>query len=225
MSNMNVRLNQSGAVNVLLVPLVLVIVLFVAAAGFGIWAFGSRADYKDNSDQKVDAAVTEAVQATQEVDAQKYAEDSKKPYDSYIGAAAYGNIIVQYPKTWSAYILESDTGNSPIKGYFNPQFVADTSNDKNTFALRIELVQQDYSRVVESFGSAVKSSTVTLEPYKLAKVPSVVGSRIEGQISPNKQGSMVILPLRNLTLKVWTESSDFKADLDTHILPNLSFVP
>jgi hypothetical protein len=94
-----------------------------------------------------------------------------------------------------------------------------------TFALRVELVQQSYETVLNTFRQQVATSKVTIAPYTLEKVPSVVGSRVEGQITPKKQGTMIILPLRNMTLKIWTESNDFKGDLDTHILPNLSFVP
>jgi hypothetical protein len=225
MSNMNVRSNQRGAINILLVPLILVGVLFLSAASFGIWAFTGRTDYKDHSDQKVTVAVTQAISATEKSEAVKYAEQAKKPYDTYIGPAAYGNITVNYPKTWSAYVIQKDTGSSPVNAYFNPNFVPDTVDRESTFALRVELAQQSYDKVVQSYGGLLKTNKVTLEPYKLAKVPSVVGSRIEGQITTNKQGSMIILPLRNMTLKIWTESNDFKADLDTHILPNLSFVP
>lgn len=224
MSTMD-RLHERGAINILLMPLILVAVLFVAATGFGIWAFGSRTDYKNNSDQKVAAGVDEAIKATEAADAVKYAEEAKKPYDTYIGPAAFGNITVSYPKTWSAYVVEAESGGSPVNAYFNPKFVPSAADRDSTFALRVELVSQSYDKVVQSFSSQIKTNKVTVEPYKLAKVPSVVGSRIEGQITSTKQGSMVIVPLRNMTLKIWTESNDFKADLDTHVLPNLSFVP
>jgi hypothetical protein len=219
------RLDERGAMNILLAPLVLALLFFLGALGFGLWAFSSQQDYKNNSDKKVALAVTEAIAATQETDAAKYAEDAKKPYDVYIGPAAFGNVTINYPKTWSAYVQQDDNGNKPINGYFNPSFVPSTADADNSFALRVELAQDSYDQVAESFSASLKTGKVTLQPYKLPKVPSVVGSRVEGQITAKKQGTMIILPLRNMTLKVWTESNDFKADLDTHILPNMSFVP
>jgi hypothetical protein len=219
------RLDQRGAINILLVPLVLSIIFFVGALGFGFWAFASRQDYKDNVDQKVAVAQQEAVKATQEADAAKYAEDAKKPLETYIGPAAFGNITVNYPKTWSAYAVENQSGGKPISTYFHPKTVPDAGDEDNAFALRVELVQRSYDQVVNSFSGALKSNKVTLEPYKLPKVPSVVGSRITGQITSRKQGVMIVLPLRNMTLQIWTESADFLKDLDENILPNLSFVP
>jgi hypothetical protein len=218
------RLSQRGAINVLLIPLILLLIFFLGAAGFGIWAFTSRADYKDRSDQKAAAAAAKQEEATQATDALKYAEQEKKPFDTYIGPAAYGNITVNYPKTWSAYVIESGGGN-PIAGYFHPKYVPGITNPNNSYALRVSLVQGAYSSALQQFKSQLAAGTVTIQPYALPKVPSVIGSRIEGQITQKKQGVMIVLPLRNMTLQIWTESNDFKGDLDTNILPNLSFVP
>jgi hypothetical protein len=224
MSDMN-RLNQRGAINMLLIPLGILLLFFFGALGFGIWAFSERGRYKDHSDQEVAVAVQEAISNTQESEAFKYAEEAKKPYETYIGPATYGNITVNYPKTWSAYVVESERGGNPVNGYFQPKVVPSVTDQDKTFALRVELVQQSYDTVLTQFKALLTASKVTIAPYKLDKVPSVVGSRIEGQITPKKQGTMVILPLRNMTLKVWTESNDFKGDFDTHILPNFTFVP
>lgn len=219
------RLEQRGAINVLLIPLILLVLLFLGAAGFGIWAFSSRADYKSNSDQKSAVAVDKAVKETEASEAAKYAEDAKKPYDTYIGPAAFGNITVNYPKTWSAYVVETERGTNPVNAYFHPKIVPSVADPDKTFALRVELVQNTYESVLDQFRGKLQQGQVTIAPYTLAKVPSVVGSRVEGQITAKKQGTMIILPLRNMTLKIWTESNDFRGDLDTHILPNLSFVP
>lgn len=224
MSNMN-RLSQRGAINVLTIPFIMLIVFFLGAAGFGLWAYSQRTHYKEQSDQEVAKAVTAAVQTTQVADGEKYAEEAKKPYDVYIGPAQFGNITVSYPKTWSGYVVETERGGDPVNAYFQPKTVPSVTDPDNTFALRIELVQTSYDTVLNQFKASIGNGKVTVAPYTLPKVPSVVGSRVEGQITPKKQGTMVILPLRNLTLKIWTESNDFKGDLDTHILPNLTFVP
>lgn len=218
-------LNSRGAINVLLIPLILMVTFFFAAAGFGIWAFTSRADYKNNSDKKAAAAAAASAQAQQSTDAAKYAEELKQPFSTFIGSAAYGNVTVNYPRTWSAYIVQVDRSATPISGYFQPKIVPSVVDPNNSFALRVELVSSTYQSVVDSFKGRFDKGTATATPFTLPKVPSVVGLRVEGQITSTKQGAMVILPLRNMTLKVWTEDNNFKGDLDTNILPNLSFVP
>lgn len=218
-------LDQRGLMNSLLVPVILLAVFFVCSLGFGYWAFMGRQDYKNNTDKKVSAAVNEAAQIQKAEDKKAFDEAEKNPLDTFIGSAAFGNITVKYPKTWSAYIEQSEKDSTPIDAYFNPSFVPRSDDPESSFALRIQLVQQSYDTVISQFAAQVTNKTVTVAPYKLEKVPSVVGARVQGQIKPTKQGTMVVLPLRNLTLEIWTESKTFEGDLDNIILKNLTFVP
>src|SRR4051812_30460701 len=52
----------------LIIPLVVFILLFLGAMGFGVWAYGGMQDYKNNVSDKVKSAVQIAIQQ----------EDSKK---------------------------------------------------------------------------------------------------------------------------------------------------
>ena len=54
---------EEGSISVILA--VLFGLLFVSASIFGVWAFSSRQDYKDNVDAKIDDAVVIAVQQTE----------------------------------------------------------------------------------------------------------------------------------------------------------------
>lgn len=218
--------SQAGYVSGLLVSLIGVIVLLLAALGFGAWAFSSRQDYKNNSDKKAAAAVVKAKEATQKEDAAQYAEQAKSPLKNHVGPDAFGAVSIVYPKTWSAYVIENNTnGGVPMNDYFQPDIVPNIANPDNAYALRVQILQQAYNAVLAGYNGLVQSKKVTVSPYALPKVPSVIGSRIDGQISNQKQGSVVVLPLRNLTLVVSTESTAFQKDFDDIILPNLSFSP
>jgi len=218
--------DQRGALNVLVLPLIMLFLAFLGAVGFAFWAFAGRQDYKTNSDKKVATAVATAEQQQQQTDAKTYAEQAKQPFNSYIGPSAFGNIILKYPKTWSAYVVVNQNNNGlPIDGYFHPNYVPDVTSQSNNFALRVQVVQQSYDNVLNQFTGQIQQKQVTAQPYSLPKVPSVVGSRLEGQIGQNKQGVMIVLPLRNMTMKIWTEAADYKADLDNSILPNFTFQP
>lgn len=211
--------------NILLIPLILLSLFFIAAVSFGVWAYQSRQDYKNNTDQKIDAAVVIAKQQESTAKDKIFAEQEKSPLKSYSGPSAYGSLVVQYPKTWSAYISD-DTGSDPyIDGYFSPGVVPTITNEKAVFALRIQVVQQNYSDVLNNFQSQVDEGKVSVSPYKLAKVPSVIGSRLEGTIDNEKTGTMIVLPMRDKTLKIWTNATQYRGDLDTYILPNLTFSP
>ena len=92
-------------------------------------------------------------------------------------------------------------------------------------ALRFTVSGTNYSSIVKTFDSQVKAGKVKVTPYKADKVPNVIGVRLDGEITKDKQGSMIIVPLRDKTLQVWTESPQFVPDFNTIILPNLVFVP
>lgn len=218
--------SQRGYIDALLMPLIIVGVLLIAALCFGGWAYSSRSDYKNNVDKKVADAVTAAKQDQQKADAAQYAEDVKNPLKTHVGPEQFGAVSVQYPKTWSAYIIEH-TGNSgtAMNDYFSPDVVPDTTDQTSAYALRIQVLQTSYNSAMGQFASLVAAKKVTVTPYNLPKVPGVVGSRVDGQIAANKQGSMIVLPLRNMTLQISSEAPIYQDDFNKIILPNLTFSP
>lgn len=221
MSGMKMR-NEHGHINGLLIPLVLVVLLFVAAGSFGIWAFTSRQDYKDNADQKIKAAVVVAEQNKATQKDNEFIEKEKQPLRTYSGPAAFGSLVLQYPKTWSAYVGEKASSNIPIDAYFHPGYVA-AADGNNSYALRVQVLDTSYIDVLKSYDTYVKTNKTKATPYIPAKNPAVTGTKLEGDVAPNRQGVMVIVPVRDKTLKIWTESKDYVNDFNTIILPNYSF--
>lgn len=213
----------------LVVPILLGIGLLVSIV-FGVWAFMSRMDYKDNSDQKVASAVEVAKEEQKKTLDAEFAEKLKLPYDVYTGPIASGSLTFQYPRTWSAYVNESTGSGGALEGYAHPGFVPSVVNGSPlAYALRFEVVNQQYSEVMQIFNPLVKSGDLTAQAYSAPKVPSVVGLRLSGKISqiqPSFVGTMIVLPIRDKTLKIWTESnSAFLGDFETTILPSLVFAP
>jgi len=222
MSTMSTN-RQGGYIDPLLIPLIAAVVLLVAAAGFGAWAFSSRQDYKNNSDQKATTASAAAVKVAQQQDATKYAEEAKNPLKQFVGPSQFGSITAKYPKTWSGYVIKNTS--TPLSAYFQPDVVGDVQDDDTTYALRIQVINQSYAQQLQNYDSLVQGKKVTASPFSFQKVPSVIGTRIDGQISNQNQGTVIIMPLRNLTMLVSTESQDFEPDFNNIILPNFSFSP
>ncbi len=210
--------------NTLLIPFILVVMTLLAAAGFGIWAYSGRQDYKTNVDKKVATAVEIAKRQTSTAKDNEFVQREKQPLKSYKGPEAYGSITVKYPKTWSAYVIDSGNSTNLVDGYFNPGFVPGVQNS-SVYALRIQVVPGSYATELDRFESQTKSGKVKVAPFKFPKVSSIVGARINGEIIIGKQGSMVMVPLRDKTLKVYTEASQFVDDFNKLILPNLKFSP
>jgi hypothetical protein len=216
---------QRGALNALLLPLVAVVLLFILSAVFGVWAYGQMQDYKNNTDSKISDAVDVAVKKEDAKKAAEYAEQSKNPLRTYSGPEAYGSVQVQYPRTWSAYVIEQLSNSHAVDGYFQPNFVPSATAESSSFALRVRVLTQSYANVMATFQGNIKAKKLTATPYSFAKVPTIVGTKLDGQIAAGKQGTMIIVPLRANTLEVWTENSTTANDFNTYILPNISFAP
>lgn len=217
---------QAGAINLLAIPLVLVTVLLFGVAAVAYTFYGQAADYKNNVDQKISVAVDEA---SEKISAQKdkdNAEKNKFPYSRYDGPTSYGALRILYPKTWSAHVGEARTRSTkPVEGWFAPGFVPATNDTNNTFALRVTVEQRTYEAVLREYQANVKSGKLTATPYQSPNVPNVVGTRLDGEVVSKKQGAMIIMPMRDKTLRMWTESRDYVADYNNIILPNFSFTP
>lgn len=210
---------------VLVISLVVFVLLFFGAAGFGFWAFGERNDYKNNVDKKITEATNKAVDASKAVQEKEFAEREKSPFKKYEGPEKYGSVIIKYPKTWSVYVDESGDANAPLSGYFNPGYVPGIQAETSTFALRLEVTDEQYDEILKQYDDATQSGDVKVTPIKAVNVKNVTGVRVDGQLEENKRGSIVIFPLRDKTLKLTVESEKYVNDFNEIILKNMSFSP
>ena len=213
-----------------LLTIIILSTLLVGALVFGVWAFVERLDYKDNSDQKAAAAVQKALEEQKVSLKAEYDEEAKNPYEIYSGPSSAGSLTVTYPRQWSAYVTEDAQAATPIVGYMHKGYVPKTQGlDAVAFALRFEVVSETYAQVAQGFDSVIKQGDAQATAYTLPKVSGSIGLKISGGIVPGNpaiSGTMVIMPIRDKTLKIWTESnSAFGTDFENIILANLTFVP
>lgn len=214
------KANQHGYLNVLLVPLIMAAVFLLIAIGFGVWSFAGREDYKKNSDQKSDAAVAVAVQRTKSDKDNEFVQKEKEPLKSYAGPAQYGSINLRYPKTWSVY---ADEQPEKLSLLMQPDVVS--SNASTPYSLKIEVMETAYAQVITQLDNDIKQGKLRASAFSLAKVPDVLGLRVDGQITQKKTGSAIYLPLRDSTIIISAEAPDKVQDLNNIILPNLQFTP
>jgi hypothetical protein len=204
--------------------IVVLVLLLVGVSALTVWAYQGRQDYKDNTDQKIIAAVAAAKREESIAKDKQFAEKEKQPLRLYNGPAAYGSLLLSYPRTWSGYVDDTGRSGSVVDGYFAKGVVPSVTNESSTFALRLQVLSQSYSQVVNGFSNLQKSGKVTVAPYALPKVSSVVGVRVKGEVR-NETVDMVVLPLRDKTLQLWTEGTQFENDFNNNILANFSFSP
>ncbi len=221
---MKLNNNQQGSAST--IGLVIMSLLFVGALVFGIWAFSGRQNYKNNTQAIANQEVQSAVNATKATDLDTYNQELKNPYRQYSGPSQYGSIVITYPNTWSSYVDDTGSGAALVDAYFNAGHVPALNGSSSTFNLRAQVINQSYSSIIQTFQGNVQSNTATITAYSLPSLPNVVGIYVKGNINENNQnGEMVVLPLRNYTIEIWTTGSANEADFNNIILKKFTFSP
>lgn len=221
---MRLAKNEVGALNILLAPLIIASLLFLATFGFAFWAYTGMKDYKVNVDQKVDTAVKIAVAKNSTEKDNEFLEMEKQPTLTYRGSAVLGSITFQYPKTWSGYQKETDKDMSLIM----QQRIVE-GGAKSLYPLRVEVLNTAYDTNVKTYESFVKSGKLTASPFRLQNLPIILGTRFDGEFTSVNggviKGTVILLPQREKTIKISTEYVENLGDLNNIILPSFSFTP
>ncbi len=204
------------------VVLGLATVIFIALA---LMFYSQMSDYKNNSDQKSATAVEAAKKEQEQQLKAQFTEQEKEPLKSYTAPGSAASTRIVYPKTWSLYAVEGKDGNS-VDAYFHPGSVADITNKAYVYALHLQVLDKAYASVVKEYENAAKKGEVRITPYKPDLVPSAEqGVRIDGVVRDNVNGAMVILPVRDKTIKMWTETDAYVNDFNNFVLKNLEYSP
>ncbi len=215
--------NRESGISTPIVLVAVFVTLFVGSSAFGFWAFTERQDYKNNVEKKVADASTLAVQKAETAKEADFVEREKAPYQSYVGPATYGSLSFSFPKTWSVYQVDKDSG-TVLDVYANPRVVPGVASNQ-LYAFRVEIVSNTYDQEVKKFSSSIASGKLTAQAFRLTALPDTLGLRVEGEISSKTQGIMILLPLRDKTIKLFTESQDSFSDFNDIIIPSLTFIP
>lgn len=206
--------------NILIIPLVIASGLLLFSLGFGTWAFVSMQDYKNNSDQKAEAAAAVAAERAKTEKDNEFVQKEKEPLKNYTSPSQYGSVRMKYPKTWSAY---ADEQGENLTLYMQPDVVS--SNRETPYSLKVEVLNQKYEQAIGGKDNDIKQGKLRASAFSLARVPDVLGLRFDGQITQQKSGSSIYLPLRDKTVVISSETPEKVPDLNNIILPNFEFSP
>lgn len=211
------KLNQKGLMNPLLIPLILSVLVFIAASVFSVVYYNRYVRQRDENQPMIAAAVKEATTQQKDQLQKEFAEQEKLPNKVYLTPSEYGSVRLTFPKTWSSYVVVGKT--TDIDYYGHPNYVP---SDNVNYALRMSLSRRQFADEVRGFDAQIKKGDLKASAITIA---GTTGTRLDGALKKDQNVSMVIFPLRDKTLKVWTESQDFRRDFDNIVIKNLSFVP
>lgn len=213
--------DQRGVVNPLLIVSILLAVLALALGGAFFWAYTNYTDQKNNVDAKIETAVTKAVDEQKKVDEKNYLEKEKQPYSLLTAPDELGAASFSYPKTWSVYVSSDGLEGRPYRAYLNPLSVS-AESQTSPYATRIEISDQQYETYLKRWDNLVKKGDLKSSPIT---INNLVGVRLDGKFTSSRSGSMVVFKVRDKTMIVASDSTEFKDDFDNVVIKSLDFNP
>lgn len=217
--------DQSGAMQTSVLVAGVMTVLFFVSLIMALVFFMGKSDIEKNLDTKVQQSLeieTKKIEAAKDIE---LAEKEKSPTKTYTAPSTVGSVSFAYPKTYSAYVEEQLSGGAkPLNAYFHPNVVP-RDDTKILYALRVEVVTNAYDVELRAADTYVATGKAKVTAFSAAAVPSVLGSRVDGEFTAGKQGTLILIPIRDKTLRIWSESKDAFADFEKFVLPSLTFVP
>ncbi|MBP9131757.1 hypothetical protein KBF61_01350 [Candidatus Saccharibacteria bacterium] len=213
--------NQQGISNSLTIPLIGIGILTFALLATTIFLFLELDKAKNKRDEFATAAVEKASDSYKKGIDAKYFQKEKEPFLDFDGPELLGGITFKYPKTWSVLVKQNVSSTEQIDAYLHPSIIRFDEESSRSYALRLQLLKTTYSEAVSPYLGLVQEGKLK---SKAVVFNGAEGLRLDGQLSEEDRGSMIILPIRDKTMLFWTESPDFVDDFNT-MLETFKFNP
>lgn len=203
---------ERGSVNGWMVGTIGCLILFLIAGSLAIWAYMQYSHEKSNVDSKVAIEVAKGKSEQAESDQKKFSEEAKNPRIEFVGPSEYGRVSFMYPRTWSVYIENDGSNRGDYKAYLNPAAVPSASNKASRFALRLEIINKNLDTVLNDYQSRLKKGELTSSSTEFNGISA---TRIDGTFEKELRGSVVLMKVRDKTIRFSTDADTFKPDFQT----------
>lgn len=195
-------------------------VLFLVTGALALLAYMSFVEQKADVDGRVKLAVAEAKKEQADEDFKKFQEELKNPRVEFVGPDDYGRVSFMYPRTWSVYIDKDGSDRGDYRAYFHTSAVPSISGKDSRYALRLEIINRNFDDVLRQYDSLLKKGDLVSSTPEFNGNPS---TRIDGAFSKDIRGSVVLMRVRDKTIRLSTDAETFKPDFDT-ILGTVKFI-
>ncbi|MDO5343838.1 MAG: hypothetical protein Q4F02_02935 [Candidatus Saccharibacteria bacterium] len=211
---------EHGYVNGWMVGTIGALVLFVVTGGLAIWAYMAYSQEKTAVDSRISVAEAKAREEQAATDREKFNEEAKNPRTQFVGPSEYGRVSFLYPKTWSVYVDRDGSDRGDYKAYLHPMSVPPIGGQSSRFALRLEILNSDFDKVLGQYASLLKKGDLTSSSVEFN---GNAATRLDGAFSKDLRGSVVLMRVRDKTIRFSTDADTFKPDFAT-ILATVTFV-
>ena len=198
----------------------------IAFAGLFVYMMSERNAAVSDVDGQIAVAVANAKEEQKQADDAEYAEIEKSPYKVFSGPKDYGDLSLEYPKTWSVYIGEDNSGaGGDFAAYFNPEQVRPVGpNTVN--ALRVSIRNSNFATVAQAYQKVINDgkTDLTMESITIGRNANITANLYTGTIPGSSlRGYVVVFKLRDKTAILQTDSPEqYRADVE-RILGTVTF--
>ncbi len=218
---MKIKSFAKGEANVLAIMAILTTLTTLAFGGTAIYYISQYKRVQTSVDQaKMDATAAAKLEQKQ-VDQAAFDETLKSPYRIYVAPAIFGRLVISFPKNWNIYVDATEGSSAQLNLFMNPSFVPSQQNYQGAYALRLTVQPKLYQDVVKDQEGAVQAGELAADPIT---VSNIKGTHYVGKLVSDHEGFMVILPVRDKTLSIWTEDKSYEHDFNI-ILAKLKVSP
>ena len=204
--------SECGSVNGWMVGTIGCLILFLIAGSLAIWAYMQYSREKSSVNSKVAIKVAEGKREQAEYDWRKCSDDAKNLRVEFVGPTEYGRVSFMYTKTWSVYIANDGSDRGDYKAYFHPVSVPSITNKNSRFALRLEIINKNMDTVLNEYQSRLKKGELTSSSTEFNGISA---TRIDGTFEKELRGSVVLMKVRDKTIRFSTDADTFKPDFQT----------
>jgi hypothetical protein len=192
--------------------LVLLIVLFIGAAGFGYVAITASAKAQ-KATTSLEAAKSKAASDARAL--QKTEDDKQNtlanslPYRNYTAPTAFGGFTINFPKNWSSSVDEELSSQTQVILTLNPNFIKRVNNTDDLVAAKIELIQKPVDQFIKQY---ITTKGIN---QSATKVAGISGTQLTGGFTDKRTTRIVAVPVRDKTLVFINENSAYASTFDT----------
>ena len=204
--------SERGSVNGWMVGTIGCLILFLIAGSLAIWAYMQYSREKSRVESKVAFEVAKGRKEQAESDWRQCSEQTNSQRIEFVGPAEYGRVSFMYPKTWSVYVANDGSDRGDYKAYLHPVSVPSTTNKNSRFALRLEIINKNMDTVLNDYQSRLKKGELTSSSTEFNGISA---TRIDGTFEKELRGSVVLMKVRDKTIRFSTDADTFKPDFQT----------
>jgi len=203
---------DSGALGRLVALIIACLLASAAIIALLIFFLKSR-DIDLNSASRTAMAIESGKLEQQQEDDARYLEEDKKPFIEFKGVPSdLGALSFTYPRTWSVYVEEDGSERSEYSAYFRPSEVLPVSNEGSRYALRLKIVDRQYTEVQSEYNSNEGLTAAVGGVTKSDNGVSMI--RYDGDIDDNISGSVVLVEINDKTAILQTDADTYLDDYE-----------